>query len=72
MSRTQAKRQFRGERLQREMEERGIYVRTVSYAGLAEEAGPAYKDIDAVIAATHEAGLSRPVVRFVPMGNVKG
>jgi tRNA-splicing ligase RtcB len=72
MSRAQAKRQFRGERLQRDMEERGIYVRSVSFAGLAEEAGPAYKDIDAVIASTEEAGLSRSVARLLPMGNVKG
>jgi tRNA-splicing ligase RtcB (3'-phosphate/5'-hydroxy nucleic acid ligase) len=72
MSRTAAKRQFRGEALQRDMLARGIYVRSVSFAGLAEEAGPAYKDIDSVIAATHEAGLSKRVVRLTPMGNVKG
>lgn len=72
MSRTQAKHQFRGQQLQREMEARGIYVRSVSFAGLAEEAGPAYKDVDSVVAATHEAGLSRRVVRLTPMGNVKG
>ena len=72
MSRTKAKHQFRGQQLQREMEQRGIYVRSVSWAGLAEEAGAAYKDIDHVIAATQEADLSRSVVRFVPIGNVKG
>ena len=54
------------------MEARGIYVRTASYAGLAEEAGPAYKSIDDVILATQEAGISKPVVRFLPIGNVKG
>jgi len=47
-------------------------VRSASYAGLAEEAGPAYKDIDAVVEATDRAGLSRRVVRFTPIGNVKG
>lgn len=72
MSRTQAKKTWRGEALQRDMERRGIYVRSVSWAGLAEEAGPAYKDVDSVIAAAHEAGLSRPVVKLVPLGNVKG
>ena len=54
------------------MAQRGIYVRSVSYAGLAEEAGAAYKSIDAVIAATADAGLSAPVARFRPIGNVKG
>jgi tRNA-splicing ligase RtcB len=72
MSRTKAKKMFHGKELQRQMEERGIYVRSVSYAGLAEEAGPAYKDIDDVIEATAQAGISKRVVRFVPIGNVKG
>jgi tRNA-splicing ligase RtcB len=54
------------------MEERGIYVRTASWAGLAEEAGAAYKNIDDVIAATERAGISKRVVRFIPIGNVKG
>ncbi|MFO0980464.1 MAG: RtcB family protein [Planctomycetota bacterium] len=72
MSRNKAKKEFRGRDLQRTMQERGIYVRSVSFAGLAEEAGAAYKDIDRVVAATEQAGLSRPVVRFTPIGNVKG
>jgi len=72
MSRTKAKKSFRGRDLQQSMEQRGIYVRTVSYAGLAEEAGAAYKDIDAVVEATECAGLSHRVVRFTPIGNVKG
>jgi tRNA-splicing ligase RtcB len=72
MSRRKAKKQFRGKKLQQEMEARGIYVRSVSYAGLAEEAGAAYKDIDEVIEAASQAGISKPVVRFIPIGNVKG
>jgi len=72
MSRTQAKKQFRGQELARDLKQRGIYIRAVSYAGLAEEAGAAYKDIDAVVAATERAGLSLPVARFTPVGNVKG
>jgi tRNA-splicing ligase RtcB (3'-phosphate/5'-hydroxy nucleic acid ligase) len=72
MSRAQAKKQFHGKQLEGDLKQRGIYVRSVSYAGLAEEAGAAYKDIDAVVAATTTAGLSRPVARFIPVGNVKG
>ena len=44
----------------------------VETTGLAEEAGGAYKDIDEVIAATESAGISKPVARFSPIGNVKG
>ncbi|ABK18404.1 RtcB family protein [Syntrophobacter fumaroxidans] len=72
MSRKQAKRMFQGKQLQRDMEGRGIYVRTVSFSGLAEEAGPAYKDIDEVVGATELAGISRRVARLIPVGNVKG
>lgn len=72
MSRTRATKLFDGEQLQRDMEARGIYVRSVSYSGLAEEAGKAYKDIDEVVGAAHEAGISRRVVKLTPIGNVKG
>ncbi len=72
MSRHQAKKMVKGQKLQRDMEERGIYVRTASWGGLAEEAGRAYKDIDDVAEATERAHLSRRVVRLLPIGNVKG
>jgi len=72
MSRTKARKTWKGEKLLRELKHRGIYVRTASLKGLAEEAGGAYKDIDEVVAATTRAGLSKPVARFVPLGNVKG
>jgi tRNA-splicing ligase RtcB (3'-phosphate/5'-hydroxy nucleic acid ligase) len=72
MSRTQARHQFRGQQLQRDMETRGIYVRSDSWGGLAEEAGKAYKDVDQVVTCTERAGLSKRVARFIPIGNVKG
>ena len=72
MSRTKAKRLFHGEKLFRDMLNRGIYVKSVSYSGLAEEAGEAYKDIDEVVDATVEAKISKRVTRFIPIGNVKG
>ncbi len=72
MSRHQAKKMIKGQKLLGEMEQRGIYVRTASYGGLAEEAGFAYKNIDEVAAATEEAGLSRRVAKLVPIGNIKG
>jgi len=72
MSRTRAKQLYRGDELQKDMEKRGIYVKTTSYAGLAEEAGGAYKDIDEVIESTHQSGISKKVAKLVPIGNVKG
>lgn len=72
MSRVKAKGMVRGETLQKEMQNRGIYVRSASWAGLAEEAGFAYKDIHEVIRSVELAGISKPVASFVPLGNVKG
>ncbi|MBI2147770.1 RtcB family protein [Candidatus Woesearchaeota archaeon] len=72
MSRTQAVREFRGEKLQKDMEKRGIYVKAVSMSGLAEEAGAAYKNITDVIDTMDKAGVSKPVVKLLPIGNVKG
>jgi tRNA-splicing ligase RtcB len=72
MSRTKARKAWKGNQLLRELKHRGIYVRAASMKGLAEEAGGAYKNIDDVVEATEKAGLSKPVARFVPLGNVKG
>ncbi|MEM2874054.1 MAG: RtcB family protein [Candidatus Nanoarchaeia archaeon] len=72
MSRAAAKKQVWGAELQKEMEKRGIYVRSVSTAGLAEEAGLAYKSINEVVETMDIAGVSKKVVAFKPIGNVKG
>jgi len=72
MSRHQAKKTINGQKLQQDMEARGIYVRTDSWGGLAEEAGSAYKNIDEIAEATELAGLSKRVLKLVPIGNIKG
>jgi len=72
MSRTKARKQVRGEELQKAMERRGIYVRSVSFSGLAEEAGFAYKPISEVVNVMEIAGISKKIVAFKPIGNVKG
>ncbi len=72
MSRRQALQRWEGRALQRQLQERGIYVRTASWRGLAEEAGGAYKDVDQVVRVAAAAGLSRPVLRLRPLGSIKG
>ncbi len=72
MSRTKAKHEVVGEKLQKDMEAKGIYVKSVSYAGLAEEAGIAYKDINEVIDTIDKAGISKKIIRLIPLGNIKG
>lgn len=72
MSRTKAKQIVRGDKLQKDMEKRGIYVKAASMSGLAEEAGLAYKNISDVVQTLEKADISRGVVAFKPIGNIKG
>ena len=72
MSRAQAKHQIQGDELQKDMEKRGIYVKSASIVGLAEEAGFAYKDISEVVDTMEKAGVSKKVVALRPIGNIKG
>jgi len=72
MSRTGAKRQIQGADLRRQLEGRGIVVRCLSNAGLAEEAPFAYKDVERVCDVAERAGLARRVAQLVPLGVVKG
>jgi tRNA-splicing ligase RtcB len=72
MSRTAARREVRGAELQRKMLERGIYVKSATMDGLAEEAGMAYKDISEVVETMDVAGISKKVVALRPVGNIKG
>ncbi len=72
LSRRQAKKRYDGREIQRQMESRGIIVHSASLASLAEEAGAAYKNIDDVVQTVADAGLSRPIVKLVPIGNIKG
>jgi len=72
MSRAQAKKSIRGETLQRQMKEQGILVQAVSMAGLAEEAGFAYKNIAAVVESVDRAGITKTVAELRPIGNIKG
>lgn len=72
MSRAQAKKSIRGERLKQQMKEHGILVRAVSMAGLAEEAGFAYKNISDVVESVDRAGIAKTVAELRPIGNIKG
>lgn len=72
MSRHEAKRRFRGEKIKEELEKKGIELRSTSWRGVAEEASQAYKDVDEVVRVSHEAGIGRLVAKVVPVGVMKG
>jgi tRNA-splicing ligase RtcB (3'-phosphate/5'-hydroxy nucleic acid ligase) len=72
MSRAKAKKLIHGEKLLKQLKEKGIYVKAASFSGVAEEAGFAYKNIEEVVKSVALAGLSKPVAYFKPIGNIKG
>jgi tRNA-splicing ligase RtcB len=72
MSRSQAIKASKGRLLQKEMEQKGIYVRAASKATLAEEMPEAYKDVSRVARVVHNAGISKLVARITPLGCIKG
>ncbi|UCE41987.1 MAG: RtcB family protein [Candidatus Aminicenantes bacterium] len=72
MSRHEAKRRFRGEKIKEELEQKGIELRSTSWRGVAEEASQAYKDVDEVVRISHEAGIGQLVAKVVPVGVMKG
>jgi tRNA-splicing ligase RtcB len=72
LSRSAAKRRFWGGDVKEALEARGIVIRAASSVVLAEEADPAYKDVDMVVDVSDKVGIATRVVRLVPIGVVKG
>jgi tRNA-splicing ligase RtcB len=72
MSRHQAKRVAKGRAITRELEDRGIIVRSAGRATIVEEISEAYKDVTEVVDVVHNAGISKKVAKLVPMGVIKG
>jgi tRNA-splicing ligase RtcB len=72
LSRHKAKKAAKGRAIVRELEDRGIYVRSASRATMAEEMSEAYKDVANVVDVIHNAGLGKKIVKLRPLGVVKG
>jgi len=72
LSRTAAKQRFWGGDVKKALEQRGITVKAASAVVLAEEADPAYKDVDRVAEVSDKLGIATRVCRLVPIGVVKG
>ena len=72
MSRVKAKKRWRGDQLVRELAQKGIVIRAHSYAGAAEEAPGAYKDVELVVDAAVGAGINAKVAKVRPLVCIKG
>jgi len=72
MSRRQAKKAAKGRAIVRELEDRGICVRSAGRGTVAEEMPDAYKDVSDVVDVIHHAGIGKKVARLRPLGVIKG
>jgi tRNA-splicing ligase RtcB len=72
MSRRQATRQWHGRNVIKDLDDKGILIRSPSLRGVAEEAPGAYKDVNVVVSAADHAGLARMVAKLEPLICIKG
>ena len=72
MSRHAAIRSLSGREIINQLERKGIVVKCYSLKGVAEEAPQAYKNVDEVVDVVHNAGLSKKVVKLLPLAVIKG
>ncbi len=72
MSRKEATRTISGQEVVNQLKQKGIIIKCRSMRGIAEEAPLAYKDVDSVVEVVHSAGLSKKVVKLVPLAVIKG
>jgi len=72
MSRSAARRRFWGGDVKKDLEERGIIIRSASARALAEEADPVYKNVDRVVEVSDKLGIATHVARLLPMAVIKG
>lgn len=71
-SRTRALNETKKRDVAAELRQKGIRVMAASREVLREEVPDAYKDVEAVVAVCHNAGIARRVARMRPLGVVKG
>ncbi len=72
LSRTKALERTKGRQIERELAAKGIIVLSASREVLREEVPEAYKNVDQVVDAVAQAGISLKVARMRPIGVVKG
>lgn len=72
MSRAQSKKHSRGIDIDQEMIRLGVVARYQGRGTMAEEMSHAYKDVADVVETMDQAGISKRVARFRPVGVIKG
>lgn len=71
-SRSSAMRRLKPEDIKKELEEKGIKLKSGSSKGIVEEAPEVYKDIEEVVDVVDSLGISKKVARLKPLAVIKG
>lgn len=72
MSRSRARREYTEEQVKKSLNDKGIFIKSLTRDGIVEETPEAYKDVDAVVNVSHELGIATKVAKLVPIGVIKG
>lgn len=72
LSRSKAIKKAKGRAISRELEDKGIFVRSRGKRTLQEEMPEAYKDVSEVVEVVHQTNLAKKVARLRPLGVIKG
>jgi len=72
MSRSKARRNFTESQVKKSLNDKGIFIKSLTRDGIVEETPEAYKDVDAVVNVSHELGIATKVAKLVPLGVIKG
>jgi len=72
MSRTKARRNFTEDQVKKSLNDKGIFIKSLTRDGVVEETPEAYKDVDSVVNVSHELGIATKVAKLIPIGVIKG
>jgi|TARA_B100000470_G_scaffold71685_1_gene54664 tRNA-splicing ligase RtcB (3'-phosphate/5'-hydroxy nucleic acid ligase) len=72
MSRSKARRDFTEEQVKKSLNDKGIFIKSLTRDGVVEETPEAYKNVDSVVNVSHELGIATKVAKLVPIGVIKG
>ncbi|MEK6884688.1 MAG: RtcB family protein, partial [Nanoarchaeota archaeon] len=71
-SRSSAMKRLNAETIKKELEKKGIGIKSGSLKGIVEEAPEVYKDVEEVVNVVHNLGISKKVARLKPLAVIKG
>ena len=72
MSRSKARRIFTESEVKKSLNDKGIFIKSLTRDGVVEETPEAYKNVDSVVNVSHELGIATKVAKLVPIGVIKG